>query len=208
MTVENQTDEQKEFSLANLNKEINNCSLCELRKTCKAPVLGEGEQKAIIMYIGEAPGEVEDIQGRPFVGTSGMLFRNAINARQKLPGYSTYITNAVRCRPPNNRTPTNTETQACRVWTTKLLNGIKPKVIVTLGDVAYNAIAEIFQIKIKEKITKLAGYPIYVPKSGFYVFPLLHPAYILRNRKTMLPNFFEQLFFLERSIPGWLKRDL
>jgi len=187
--------------------DIRNCSKCEIRKTCKGPVLGEGSNTPTVMYLGEAPGAEEDEQNRPFVGVSGMLLRSAIGGMPQLAKTPFYITNVVRCRPPGNRTPTSEEVNACWEWTEKLIDTLKPKIIVTLGSVALQALSARFGFKLKhESITKLAGYEIFCQEKGLYVFPMVHPAFVLRQRRIMYPVFTTTLSYLERSLPGWIAR--
>jgi DNA polymerase len=111
------------------------CNRCELRKTCTKPVPGEfinrGKEKTIF-FIGEAPGEEEDIQNRPFIGRSGKLLREVI---KDLP-YNIYITNVVKCRPPNNRKPNDDEINICKPYLLNEINIIKPNLIVFVGRTA------------------------------------------------------------------------
>lgn len=143
-------------------------------------VFGEGNPNAQLMIIGEAPGQEEDRLGRPFVGRSGALLTKALQD-DGLKREDVFITNVVKCRPPNNRTPTPDEIES---YTTLLLQAeikiVRPQVILLLGSVALQAVLKM------TGITKLRGTQI--KHEGSIVIPTYHPAYILRN-----PPAFEDL---------------
>ncbi len=101
------------------------CTNCNLYKTCKSPIWSDGDNYNV-MFVGEAPGKNEDEQGRPFVGYSGKILRSVLKEPY-------YITNIVKCRPPNNRTPTDAEVNACLPHLIHQIDSIKPKVVVLLG---------------------------------------------------------------------------
>ncbi len=109
-----------------------NCKKCELYKYRKNPVPGEGRKDAEIMFVGEAPGAREDETGRPFVGAAGKLLTELLG-KIGLKREDVYITNVVKCRPPNNRDPTEEEIRACSPYLMKQIQLIKPKIIVALG---------------------------------------------------------------------------
>jgi len=134
---------------------MEDCHKCRLREGCIHPVGGSGAGK--IMFIGEAPGETEDKLGIPFVGKSGKLLRNAV-------GDDNYFTNAVKCRPPNNRKPLNDEIEACFPHLKEEIDNIKPEVIIFIGKTAYS---------LQDKLSNL--YP-----NIHYAF-FYHPAYALRK---------------------------
>ena len=134
---------------------MEDCHKCRLRENCIHPVGGSGTGK--IMFIGEAPGETEDEMGIPFVGRSGKLLRNAV-------GDDNYFTNAVKCRPPGNRKPTDDEIEACFPHLKDEIDNIKPKIIVFIGKTAYS---------LYDRLLKL--YPE-IHYEFFY-----HPAYALRR---------------------------
>ncbi len=115
-----------------LIKEIMSCKKCDLYKYRKNPVPGEGRLDADIMFIGEAPGAQEDEQGRPFVGAAGKLLTELIESIG-LKREEVYITNVVKCRPPNNRDPTEEEIEACSPYLIRQIQLIKPKIIIALG---------------------------------------------------------------------------
>ncbi len=115
-----------------LIKEIMSCKKCDLYKYRKNPVPGEGRLDADIMFIGEAPGAQEDERGRPFVGAAGKLLTELIESIG-LKREEVYITNVVKCRPPNNRDPTEEEIEACSPYLIRQIQLIKPKIIIALG---------------------------------------------------------------------------
>jgi uracil-DNA glycosylase len=146
------------------------CKLCQKRKNI---VFGEGDPKAQLMFVGEGPGEQEDIQGRPFVGKAGQLLDRMIEAiglsRQQV-----YIANAVKCRPPGNRNPEPDEIEACSPFLHRQLNVIRPKIIVALGKFAAQTL-----LQTDERISQLRGR--FHTYRGAKLMPTFHPAYLLRN---------------------------
>jgi len=159
--------------LGNLKAEVSLCEKCVLSKTRKNVVFGDGSDKAKIIFIGEAPGEDEDIQGLPFVGRSGQLLTNIIEA-MGLKRKDVYIANILKCRPPDNRPPAPGEILACRDYLRRQIEMIRPKVICTLGKFASQTL-----LNTETPISALRG------KFGYYngikVMPTFHPAYLLRN---------------------------
>ena len=113
------------------------CKLCKLSKIRHQVVVGDGSIKSSIVIIGEAPGREEDEQGSPFIGRSGKLLRRLMK-RAGFDAKPVYITNIVKCRPPNNRTPTNTEVKACSINLELQLRVIRPDTIVTVDNTALN----------------------------------------------------------------------
>lgn len=139
-------------------------------------VFGEGNANADIMFIGEAPGQEEDRFGRPFVGRSGKLLNKALSI-VGIERNEVYITNVIKCRPPNNRTPSYAEMQqGKKTALDEQIKIISPKIICTLGAVALSAF---FDHPVK--ISKLHGQAI--NQNNFILIPIYHPAYILRNQK-------------------------
>ncbi|MGB9729418.1 MAG: type-4 uracil-DNA glycosylase [Thermoprotei archaeon] len=165
-----------------LNNEIKICTKCRLHQSRKNAVPGEGNPHAEIMFIGEAPGYNEDIQGRPFVGAAGKFLTELIVNILKIPRSSVYITNVVKCRPPENRDPYPDEIQTCTPYLDKQIAIIKPKIIVTLGRHSTNYILTKSGIKIKN-ITSVRGQLFDISISGINVrvMPTLHPAAALYN---------------------------
>lgn len=148
-------------------------------KNRKNIVFGEGNPDAKIMLIGEAPGEEEDKQGRPFVGRSGQLL-NKVLELAKIKREKLYITNVLKCRPPNNRAPNDNEIKICKsLFLDKQIKIIRPRIIVTLGSIATKALLEHDDIK----ITKIHG-KIF-KKNNLIIIPIYHPSYVLRNRNVI-----------------------
>jgi DNA polymerase len=162
------------LSLASIGEELGNCTRCKLSQGRNAIVFGEGNPQARLVFVGEGPGYEEDQQGRPFVGEAGQLLTDIIVKGMKLKREEVYICNVVKCRPPNNRTPELDEIAACEPFLRKQLQAIKPKVIVTLGNVPTQTL-----LKTKEGITKLRGK--WRDFNGIPLMPTFHPAYLLRN---------------------------
>ena len=164
---------QAQDDLESLKKEVLNCTACDLYNTRRNAVFGSGNHKARLMFIGEAPGEDEDIQGMPFVGRAGQLLTKIIEA-MGLERKDVYIANILKCRPPNNRQPLPTEILACEDILKRQIEMIKPKVICTLGKFASQML-----LKTQTSITALRGR--FHDYNGIKVMPTFHPAYLLRN---------------------------
>ena len=162
----------------NLYKEIADCPNCELARERTQTVPGSGPVPCDLMLIGEAPGKNEDEQGLPFVGRSGALLDQLL-ADIELTRDDVYITNVVKCRPPENRDPTPTEVATCGDFLSRQIELVNPRVIVTLGKFA---MARWFS---GMTISKLRGQAI--SESGRWIMPVFHPAYVLRTRLTNLP---------------------
>jgi DNA polymerase len=157
-------------TLAEVRAEVGHC--CQLCPQAINIVFGEGNQNAELMFIGEAPGAEEDATGRPFVGAAGKLLDKII-AAIGLKREDIYITNVVKCRPPNNRKPTNEEMSACEPFLFNEIEIVKPKLIVTLGATPLASL-----LNIKEGITKTRGQ--FYNFHGIAVMPTFHPAFLLR----------------------------
>ena len=162
----------------NLYREIADCPNCELARERTQTVPGSGPIPCDLMLIGEAPGKNEDEQGLPFVGRSGALLDQLL-ADIKLTRDDVYITNVVKCRPPENRDPTPTEVATCGDFLSRQIELVNPRVIVTLGKFA---MARWFS---GMTISKIRGQAI--SESGRWIMPVFHPAYVLRTRLTNLP---------------------
>ena len=175
--------------------EIRSCIKCELYKTRKNAVPGEGSLKPKILFIGEAPGGKEDETGRPFVGAAGKLLTMLIEYIG-LKREDVYITNIIKCRPPGNRDPTEMEIYTCLPYLKKQLNIIRPKLIVTLGRHAAKVIMNLAGTRFTS-ITKEHGIVKVVTISGMkiIVIPTYHPAAALYNPaiKQLLLNDFETI---------------
>ena len=174
-------------ALEKLSEEIKGCTLCELHKTRKNAVVGAGNEKADIMLIGEAPGRFEDEQGVPFVGVAGQRVLNKILAHIGLKREDIYITNIVKCRPPNNRNPATKEIALCAPYLDKQIELIQPKVICTLGNFSTKYILNKYGFE-GESISKVHGKIFRVNNlfGSLAILPLYHPAAALYN-----PNLLE-----------------
>ena len=171
------------------------CTKCDLHKSRTQVVFGDGNPYSPVVFVGEAPGEDEDRQGRPFVGRAGKYLNKKIEEVLGLKREEVYITNVCKCRPPGNRKPTPLEIRACFPYLKKELEIIKPNVICCLGATAGEGI-----LGKKLSITKVRGkvYPYpYDPK--IKVLLAYHPAYILRN-PTADVEFVEDLMKLKELI--------
>jgi DNA polymerase len=158
-----------------LSASIDECNACELAQNCTRKVPGVGNRQADLLIVGEGPGHDEDIRGEPFVGRSGQLLDRMLAAigftREQV-----YITNIVKCRPPNNRDPKQFEAQQCRAFLEAQIELLAPKVILSVGRVsAHNLLASNLPVgKLIQQMHKLPGTEI--PLKVTY-----HPAYLLRN---------------------------
>lgn len=153
--------------------EVKGCRKCRLSEGRTNTVFGVGDVDAQLMFIGEGPGENEDLQGEPFVGRAGELLNKMISA-MGLSRESVYITNIVKCRPPGNRAPMPEETQACTPYLVRQIEVIRPRVIVTLGLPATQ-----YLLQSKDSMSRLRGRWHWW--RGIKLMPTYHPAYVLRS---------------------------
>ena len=174
-----------------LQKECNRCRACALSATRKNVVFGVGNTEAEVLFIGEGPGANEDEQGLPFVGAAGKLLDDML-AMIGLKREAVYITNIVKCRPPQNRDPLNTEKDACIGYLRRQVAMMRPKIIVCLGRIAA---AEL--IKPDFKITQEHGQ--FFEKRGVQMTALYHPAALLRD-SSKKPETFLDLKALQAKI--------
>ena len=157
-----------------LKQRVSNCSKCELCKSRINTVLGEGNINSRVVLVGEAPGEDEDKQGRPFVGRAGQLLTNILEKGGNIPRSSVYITNTIKCRPPDNRNPNLNEVTCCREYLEAQLLLLQPKIIVTLGNIPTKAL-----LNTSQGITSLRGR--WQKWRGIDLLPMFHPSFLLRN---------------------------
>jgi uracil-DNA glycosylase family 4 len=162
------------LTLEAIREEIGDCKRCKLHKGRKNIVFGEGDSKAVLVFVGEGPGFEEDQQGRPFVGAAGQLLTDIIVKGMKLRREDVYICNIVKCRPPENRNPELDEVEACIGFVKKQIAAIRPKVIVTLGNVPTQNL-----LGTKQGITRMRG--TWQEYHGIPVMPTFHPSYLLRS---------------------------
>jgi uracil-DNA glycosylase len=162
------------MTLEAIREEIGDCTRCKLHKGRNSIVFGEGNPKAAIVFVGEGPGFEEDQQGRPFVGAAGQLLTDIIEKGMKIGRAEVYICNIVKCRPPNNRNPEPDEVEACIGFVKKQIAAIRPKIIVTLGNVPTQNL-----LNTKQGITRMRG--TWQEYEGIPVMPTFHPSYLLRS---------------------------
>lgn len=172
--------DEKAVALTAMNEEeVKGCTRCPLAGGRHNTVFGEGDCEAKLMFVGEAPGQDEDLSGRPFVGRAGGLLDKMI-AAMGLAREQVFIANVVKCRPPNNRTPAPEEVAACWDYLMRQIRIIRPEVIVTLGNPSTHAL-----LQTRTGITRLRGSWQVLPELaegvvGIPVMPTFHPAYVLR----------------------------
>ena len=174
-----------------LCQECLRCHACTLADTRTNVVFGVGREDAEVLFIGEAPGANEDIQGEPFVGRGGKLLDDML-AMIGLDRTRIYITNSVKCRPPENRDPLNTEKEACQGYLQRQRALMKPKIIVCLGRISAMEL-----IKPDFKISQEHGQ--FFDRNGTLMMALFHPAALLRDPRKK-PETFEDLKALQAKI--------
>ena len=157
-----------------LQSTVSRCTACQLHETRTQTVFGVGDRKADWLFIGEGPGATEDARGEPFVGQAGKLLDQMLAAIQLDRGHQVYITNIVKCRPPNNRNPSLNEARQCAPYLTRQIKLIQPKLIVALGKVAAQNL-----LNSDESISSLRG-KVH-SHLGIPLIVTYHPAYLLRS---------------------------
>ncbi|HEU5163243.1 MAG TPA: uracil-DNA glycosylase [Thermoanaerobaculia bacterium] len=160
-------------SMAELDQVARNCVRCRLAKGRTQVVVGSGNRNAELMFVGEAPGRDEDLEGYPFVGRAGKLLTDIIGAMQ-LRRDDVYIANVIKCRPPENRNPEPDELAACRPWIDRQIELIAPRVIVTLGKFAAQSL-------LGRGVAISAVRGEWHSYGAIRVMPTYHPAYLLRT---------------------------
>jgi len=178
-------------TLEELRSQLQGFDGCNLKFTAKNLVFADGNPEAPIMFVGEAPGRDEDIEGLPFVGRSGRLL-DMMMAAIGLDRTSAYISNVIPWRPPGNRDPSPLETEICRPFIERHIELVNPKVLVTLGNPSTKLL-----LRTTTGIMRLRGnWQVHVTPSGAEIptMPTLHPAYLLRNpahKKLAWRDFME-----------------
>ncbi|MDY7032828.1 MAG: uracil-DNA glycosylase [Thermodesulfobacteriota bacterium] len=160
-------------ALETINDELQDCKRCKLHSGRRNIVFGTGNESAKLVFVGEAPGRDEDIQGEPFVGKAGQLLTRIINAI-RLSRNDVYIANIIKCRPPGNRDPEQDEIAACEPFLIKQIQVINPDIICALGAFAAQTL-----LRTTQKISDLRGR--FHDYQGTKLIPTYHPAYLLRN---------------------------
>ena len=163
-----------ENSMQQLRQQCLNCENCPLAKTRHNVVFGVGVENAEVVFIGEGPGENEDLQGEPFVGKGGALLDKYLTAIDLSRDKNIYITNMLKCRPPQNRDPQPAESEACMPWLREQFRLLKPKIVVCLGRIAAQRM-----IRKDFSVTKEHG-QLY-EKGGILFMGTFHPAALLRS---------------------------
>ncbi len=182
-------------SLKKIEAEVSECKTCGLYRNRHRTVPGEGNSKAQIFFIGEGPGKNEDLEGRPFVGAAGKFLEEMLES-VGLKRKDVFIGNVIKCRPPLNRDPEDSEISACRPFLCRQLNIIRPKLIATLGRFSLGIFLPNESIsrvhgKLKMISYKNPKYPLY-PLNPLYLLPLYHPAAALYRgnmRQILLDDF-------------------
>ena len=163
-----------ETLLTEMKEEVLRCNKCPLSKTRNKVIFGEGNPNANIMLIAEAPGREEDYQGRPFVGKSGKLLDKILEACGFSRNEHIYISNIVKCHPPSNRNPEESEAGTCMPWLLRQIEIIDPRILVLLGAVSLR-----YMMGPEYRISRVHGN--WLSWKNRLVIPLYHPAALLRN---------------------------
>jgi uracil-DNA glycosylase family 4 len=180
-------------SFADLEREALSCRKCPLAEGRTQVVFGVGDPHANLMFVGEGPGEQEDLKGEPFVGRAGRLLTSLIEGIG-LTRDQVYIANVVKCRPPGNRDPLPDEIEACRPYLEAQVDFIDPRLVVTLGNFATKLL-----LGTKEGITKLRGreFPY---RDGAVLIPALHPSAVLRGGGATLAQARADFVVIKRTL--------
>ncbi|MFN8094597.1 MAG: uracil-DNA glycosylase [Vicinamibacteria bacterium] len=185
-----------EAGLASIRDTMGDCRRCKLAGGRKTIVFGQGDPRAELMFVGEAPGADEDEQGLAFVGRAGQLLTDIIEKGMKMKRSEVFIANVIKCRPPQNRNPEPDEIMACQPFLEAQIRAIRPKVLVGLGKFGAQ-----WLLKTAAPITKIRG--TFGSYEGIAVMPTYHPAYLLRNpagKKDVWEDMKQVLALLGRPI--------
>jgi uracil-DNA glycosylase len=180
-------------TLAEIEADARVCVACPLASTRTNVVFSAGNPASRLMFVGEAPGHDEDLQGEPFVGRSGKLLDRLIAEEMGLDRGGCYICNVVKCRPPGNRDPQPNEVAACRHYLEAQVSMIGPAVIVTLGNFATRTL-----LGTAETVTRLRGRSY--PFAGASIVPTFHPSYALRGGASVLAEMRADLVRAKRLL--------
>ena len=161
-------------SIGKIRAEVMNCTSCDLCKNRTNAVPGDGDSKASIMFVGEAPGRNEDEKGKPFVGMAGKILDETL-MKVGLIRSRVYITNVIKCRPPGNRVPTEVERRTCKNYLEREISIVSPKIICILGRTAYQSLLGGNSI--------LGNRGKFIQKDNRLYFLTVHPAAIIYNNK-------------------------
>ncbi|MDP8003283.1 MAG: uracil-DNA glycosylase family protein [Caldisphaera sp.] len=194
----------KAEKIKRLNSNIEKCKRCPLYKSRKNPVFGEGSINSKVMFVGEAPGRNEDLEGRPFVGSAGKIL-DEILSENGIDRGNVYITNAVKCRPPSNRTPYKYEVDQCSIYLKEEIEIILPEIIVTLGRISGESVYSILGLTWhnlvfeREKIKEA----LYSNKK-IKILSTYHPAAVIYNpelRKKLEDDIKKVKDIIEKEEP-------
>ena len=175
-----------------LQQACSNCTRCGLCETRRNVVFGVGSESADIMFVGEGPGEQEDLQGEPFVGPAGKLLDDMLSIIDLDRRSNCYIANIVKCRPPRNRDPMETEQDACIGFLKNQIALLRPKILVCLGRIAAMRL-----IRDDYRITREHGQ--WVQKDGIWMTAIYHPSALLRDLGKR-PETFDDLLSIRNKI--------
>ena len=183
-------------SLAEIALVASGCALCRLAEGRTQVVFGVGRPDADLLFVGEGPGQQEDLKGEPFVGRAGQLLTQLIEGIG-LTRDDVYIANVVKCRPPGNRDPQPDEIEACAPWLDRQLELIRPRVIVTLGNFATKLLLDT-----KVGITKMRGQEFAFTRAGIdaVLMPTLHPSAVLRSGGKALAESRSDFVRVKRAL--------
>jgi DNA polymerase len=189
-------DSQNIASLDDFHRSIQDCQACSLGSTRTHFVFGVGNPEADLMFVGEAPGEKEDLEGVPFVGRAGKLLDDILKAIE-LSREDVYIANVLKCRPPNNRDPNKEEIDLCEPYLLKQIEMIKPKLLVALGRISATTL-----LRTKDSLTSMRGQVF--DYHGTDMVVTYHPAALLRNPNWKRPAWedFKKIRDMYRSKRG------
>ncbi len=182
-------------TLGEIETEARACVACPLAATRTNVVFSAGNPSADLMFVGEAPGHDEDLQGEPFVGRSGKLLDRLIGEELGRDRSGFYICNVVKCRPPGNRDPLPGEVQSCRHFLEAQVAAVSPKVIVTLGNFATRTLLDT-----TESVTRLRGK--HYAYGSTVLVPTFHPSYALRGGAVIVAEMRADLVRAKRFLPG------
>jgi uracil-DNA glycosylase family 4 len=186
---------ETEYDFYRLKDKVLACTQCPLCHTRTNVIFGEGNPEAPVMIIGEAPGRDEDLQGRPFVGVSGQLLDKILAACGFAREKHLFISNIIKCRPPDNRMPTPAEAEVCMPWLMNQIEILDPKIIILLGATALKYMAGP-----EYRITRDRGR--WITLNGRTAIPVYHPAALLRNPHLKRDTWedFKKIVFKYREI--------
>jgi len=192
-----QVEKTPERILDGIREELGDCKRCPLSEGRTHIVFGEGNPKARIMFVGEAPGAVEDKTGKPFVGPAGKLLTDIVEKGMGLKRSDVYIANILKCRPPGNRDPLPIEVSECIGFLKAQISAIRPEMIIALGRIAAQNLLET-----KTPISRLRGN--LKEFMGTKVMPTYHPSYLLQNpskKRDVWEDIKAVLRYLELPLP-------